>query len=116
MERASYKTDAQENLKLVESIFFQLEDMETQGKRKVIEGIAERGDGVIKALELCKPLKRLDDIEYDAAAIVTDTKNEYKVLEILRKTPEVLKRNFHAKLDVIHPYDIFNYKVYPLKL
>jgi len=116
MKRALYQTDLQEeNLRLVESIFFQLEDMETQEKRQVIEEIAKRGDGTIKALELCKPLRRLDDIEYDAAAIITDIKKEYKTLDVLRRTPEVLKNQFHAKLDVIQPYTAFGFKVYPLK-
>jgi hypothetical protein len=116
MKRALYRTDLpEESLKLVESIFFQLEDMETPEKRQVIEGIAKRGDGTIKALELCKPLRRLDNIEYDAAAIITDTVKETRALEVLRNTPEVLKNYFHAKLDVVHPFNIFGYKVYSLK-
>ena len=116
MKRALYQDGLpEEKLKLVESIYFQLEDMEETDKRHAIERIAKRGDGVIKALELCKPLRRLDNIEYDAAAIITDTVKETRALEILRNTPEVLKNYFHAKLDVIHPSTIFVYKVYPLK-
>lgn len=116
MKRTSYETDLPEkDLKIVESIFFQLENIETPEKRHAIERIAERGDGVIKALELCKPLRRLDNMEYDAAAIITDTAKETRALEVLRNTPEVLKKYFHAKLDIIHPYTAFGYKVYPLK-
>jgi hypothetical protein len=115
MKRTIYDDVLQEDLKLVESIYFQLEDMEPPTERKVIEGIAERGYGVIKVLELCKPLKKLDDIEYAAATIITDTKKEAKALEVLKNTPEVLKQYFHAKLDVVHPFTIFNHKSYQLK-
>jgi hypothetical protein len=116
MKKAIYQADfPEENLKIVESIFFQLENMEETEKRHAIERIAERGDGVIKALELCKPLRRLDNIEYDAAAIITDNVKETRALEVLRNMPEVLKNYFHAKLDVVHPFNIFGYKVYSLK-
>jgi hypothetical protein len=117
MKRALYQASLPEKgLKIVESILFQLEDMEEQGKRGVIENIAERGKGTIKAMELFKHLQRLDDIEYDAAAMITDPKKEYNALNILRQTAEVLKNHFHAKIDVVYPYTVFNYRVYPLEV
>jgi hypothetical protein len=100
--------------KYVESIMFQLTQMEEKDTRSNLESLLEKSEPYhFKALEWYKGMPvKIDDMEYDSA--IVDVKESYDIplnnlidkgmFEVLKGNPSVKRGNLCVKIDVISPF------------